>query len=149
MNDSEDKLCNLCGLTCNIGPKDSPASGPHGLIDAAVIGGYESTPGNGHGALDDMDRYRFSLCEFCLDWLFSQFKIPVAMDAPMNDFLLQPGESIDDALDKRGWVQIMEVPQPPPWKPAAQRVAEDDWRQWKKEFYEEAARRAAARSQSK
>lgn len=146
MNDPKDTLCNLCGLSCSLGPKDSPAYGNHGLIDTTVIGGYESTPGNGWGALDDMDRYRFSLCEFCLDWLFSQFKIPVAMDGPMNDYLLQPGESIEDGLNKRGVVQLMEVPQPPPWKPAAQRVAEDDWRKMKQEFFEEAVKRSNARN---
>ncbi len=115
-------LCNLCGLTCSLGVS------PHidrrgGLIEATISGGYESTPGNGYGALDDMTWYKFSLCEFCLDWLFSQFKIPVSTGEPGT---------------------LAEVV--PPWKPAAERVAEDKWRKWKTEFTFEALQRAMVRS---
>jgi hypothetical protein len=135
-----ESCCNLCGLSCNL-----KNWGPEGLIDAVVIGGYESTPGNGSGALDDMTRYRFSICEFCLDWLFTKFRIPVVVDDPMNDYLLDDGETIEEGLERMGVVQILERPQPNPWRPAAQRVAEDDWRKMKDEFYAEAARRSAAR----
>jgi hypothetical protein len=113
-------LCNLCGLTSVLGHEDSPAAGPHGLIDCTVYGGYESTPGNGYGALDDCTKYTFSLCEFCLDWLFQQFVKPVAISG-------YAGEGAEQ------------------WKPAASRVAEDDWREMKTEFRTEHERRAAAR----
>lgn len=121
-------LCNLCGLTCVLGHdriQDDPGCGPHGLIDQSVSGGYESTAGNGRGALDDMTWYRFSLCEFCLDWLFSQFKIAIKTG-------YYGGGCDDDEV--------------PAWKPASQRVAEDDWRGMKKEFFEEHARRLSARN---
>jgi len=98
--------------------------GPHGLVDQMVSGGYESTPGNGHGALDDMTWYRFSLCEFCLDWLFSQFKVPVKTGCYTSNDL--PGEE--------------EV-----WRPAAQRVTEDEWRGMKEAFQFEHDRHVAAR----
>lgn len=115
----EAPLCNLCALSCVLG--DEPCRAPHGLVDVSVSGGYESTPGNGHGALDDCQRYTFSLCEFCLDWLFSQFKIQAATDNYMT------GEH-----EK-------------PWRPAAQRVAEDEWRRMKPEFRAEYERRLVAR----
>ena len=91
-----------------------------GLVDAEVSGGYSSTPGNGSGALDDRTSYRFSLCEFCLDWLFSQFKIPPAVKD-------MDGDPIG------------------PWKPAAQRVMEDVWRIKRQEFFIDQRRRELAR----
>jgi len=101
-------LCNLCGQSCTLEP--GPLGGGQcGLIDAEVSGGYNSTPGNGSGALDDGVKYKFSLCEFCLDWLFWAFVIPVEVkdgDAP-----------------------------PMTWKPAMQRASEDKWRQQKERFY--------------
>lgn len=113
-------LCNLCGLTCHLND-GSPASGEHGLINARVSGGYASTPGNGNGALDDGDTYTFSLCEFCLDWLFSRFQRPVAIRCYLS------GETVD-------------------WQPAHQRVALDDWRKQKAAFVAEARRRDEHRS---
>jgi hypothetical protein len=77
--------------------------------------------------------------------MFQQFQVPVSADDPMNDYLLQPGESIEDGIEKRGVVQIMERQQPPPWKCAAQRVTEDDWRRFKDEYFEEANKRDKAR----
>ena len=109
MSQEQKPLCNLCGLSCVIGPSESPASGPHGLIEATVTGGYESTPGNGCGALDDMVRHSFSLCEFCLDWLFSKFNVPVAVDDPMNDYLLKDKETLEEGMQRMGMVQIMEI----------------------------------------
>ena len=113
--------CNLCGLPCG-----SPSSNPQqwseqGLLDAHVCGGYDSTPGNGEGALDDMMEYRFSMCEFCLDWLFGKFQIPVTV----RDYIA--GETRE------------------PWRPAAQRVLEDDWRRMKEQFTAEYERRKKAR----
>lgn len=64
-------ICNYCGLSCNVGPNGRG----NGLLDADVYGGYSSP---NYGALDDATKYSFSLCEFCLDWLFCQFKIPVS-----------------------------------------------------------------------
>ena len=119
----KDSLCNLCGLTRVLFPKNGerPSSGLCGL-HTHVSGGYFSTPGNGYGALDDTTTYHFSLCEFCLDWLFEQFQIPVDISCYMGG----PDEA--------------EV-----WRPASQRVLEDEWRKDKKCFYNERDRRAIAR----
>lgn len=108
--------CNMCGESCVIGWDDD------GLIDCEVEGNYHSTPGNGDGALDDMTAYKFSMCEFCLDWLFCQFKIaPTVRDYVYN--------------------------QPETWKPAAERVANDDWRRMKDKFFAEYNRRNLLRGQ--
>lgn len=112
-------VCNLCGLSLHIGEGDCARAS--GLVQASVDGGYESTPGNGSGALDDTLNYEFSMCEFCLDWLFGQFVVPVRV----TDYMT-------------GELQ-------PAWKPAAERVAEDDWRKVKEKFADMAARRVAAR----
>lgn len=114
-------LCHWCGLSC-IFEKPSPISPRmNGLIDAKASGGYDSTPGNGEGTLDDGTTYRFSLCEWCVDHLFAQFKYPPIM------FDYMSGEEQKD------------------WKPAATRVMEEDWRKGKKEFFEEFEKRNAAR----
>ena len=112
-------LCNLCGETCIL--SDGGWHEPNGLIRAAVRGGYLSTAGNGVGALDDCTSYHFSICEFCLDWLFEQFLIPVR---------------VEDYLDGVS---------PPPWRPARERVQKDDWRTLKKQYFNEAQRRAEKR----
>lgn len=126
-----DRICNLCGLSCMIGPKNSPARRNAGLIDVDVVGGYESTPGNGCGALDDTTHYRFNLCEFCLDWLFERFTIPV--DSGACRFKEFDGEKCVYEKSEK-------------WRSAAQRVLEDDWRKEKKEFFAEKAKRDAART---
>jgi hypothetical protein len=105
--------CNLCGESLQL---EEPCERA-GLVDTKVSGGYSSTPGNGFGALDDLSTYEFSICEFCLDWLFTQFKIPPKITGPY-DF---------------------------EFKPAEQRVREDDWRKQKDRFYTEASRRASLR----
>ncbi len=71
--------CNLCGHLCALGEakQNEPDRMLGGLLGAQVNGGHYSTAGNGYGALEDGCSYRFSLCEFCLDWLFNQFKVPV------------------------------------------------------------------------
>lgn len=115
-------ICNLCGETCTLGKDAQFPDFEAGLIGAKVSGGYESTPGNGHGTLDDLALYEFNLCEFCLDWLFGKFKVPV---------------SVSEYSSER---RIM-------WRPAAQRVAEDEWRSFKDEFYANKAKRDAARGQ--
>lgn len=121
------KKCNLCGLPCDIyGSIPEEIRTPSGLTDAKVTGGYDSTPGNGFGALDDCYQYKFSLCEWCLDWLFEQFIIPP---------------------EEKGVGAFSHLDGPPiEWKPARQRVEEDDWRTLKKEFAEEYKRRNQARS---
>lgn len=121
-------LCNMCGLSCFLGKEGEPCARNAGLINARVDGGYNSTPGNGNGALDDMTSYRFSMCEFCLDWLFSRFVLPVAV-----------GEY--DAFD--GTILNEEET----WRPAHRRVNEDDWRKMKEEFRAEYSRRAFSRKQ--
>jgi len=116
-------VCNLCGLPCVLNPlgDGSQPVEEGGLRDARVCGGYRSTAGNGHGALDDLTEYGFSLCEFCLDWLFGKFQVPVAVRNYMSD------EQVET------------------WRPAVERVAEDDWRHSKSEFTEEYERRKEAR----
>jgi hypothetical protein len=116
---SDDVLCNLCGLSCLV---PGAISEPSGLLKARVCGGYDSTPGNGAGALDDTVAYTFSMCEFCLDWLFARFKIPVVTTDYTNS----------DASEE-------------PWRPAVERVRNDDWRKMKDKFFAEHVRRAAAR----
>jgi hypothetical protein len=108
--------CNMCGETCRINTEN------YGMTNAKVSGGYESTAGNGHGALDDCETYTFSLCEFCLDWLFSKFKVPVDITDYMNGS--EPGTYV----------------------PAAQRVATDECRKMKDEFTAEHDKRAALRN---
>lgn len=112
-------LCNRCGLSCELGSTGELG----GLIRQMVVGGYSSTPGNGHGALDDIEGYRFSLCEFCLDWLFQTFKIPVEL---ISNDLVPSGDA-------------------PQFVPAAQRVDSDEWRRMKAEFRAEHERRRIAR----
>lgn len=125
MNKKE-TICNFCGLSCDLyGSIPEEIREPCGLIDAKVSGGYESTPGNGFGALDDCTQYKFSLCEWCLDWLFQQFQIPPAVN----------GIGAFSGIEK--------------WKPAAQRVKEDDWRSLKEEFRIEHERRNQARQNRK
>jgi hypothetical protein len=113
-------LCNLCGEPCAFG---SHPDEPLGLIDAVVQGGEASTPGNGSGALDDLTSYTFSLCEFCLDWVFSQCRIPPEVRVVNAD----PPEDIEI------------------FRPAEQRVREDEWRTYKSDFFKERDWRNAAR----
>lgn len=112
-------LCNFCGLTCTL-PDPDAQDRAYGLIHAKVQGGYSSTPGNGHGALDDLDTYSFSLCEFCLDHLFTQFVIPPRVQSHHDDF-------------------------PKPFRSACQRIAEDAWRRFNDESIEQLNERADAR----
>lgn len=114
----KEAICNCCGLTCKLNEKY--ASGNYGLSNAKVMGGYASTPGNGSGALDDLQVYEFSLCEFCCDWLFTQFKVPV-----LN-------------CDQQDGV-------PEKFRPASERVTNDDWRGRKEEFFAEKHKRDVAR----
>ena len=113
--------CNLCGESCML-ERDAYGDGTNdcsvgGLIDCEVMGGYDSTPGNGKGALDDMTSYRFSLCEFCRDWLFRQFKTPPKIDQHIQ-------------LDEGMGAEV--------FRPADQRVEEDDRRGMKREIFVEA-----------
>lgn len=104
-------ICNMCGESCSLSDdKDCPSFG--GLINQVVSGGYNSTPGNGNGALDDTVDYKFSLCEFCLDWLFTTFKIAPTV------YQYTDGEYFE-------------------FKPAGERVATDEWRKQKSKFLEE------------
>jgi hypothetical protein len=122
--DQKEILCNLCGESCALessDPNDRIEFG--GLLNQLVMGGYFSTPGNGSGALDDFVSYHFSLCEFCLDWLFGQFKIVPTTDDPTDTNYKEP------------------------WRPATQRVKEDDWRNQKDKFYAEANRRSIKRTE--
>jgi hypothetical protein len=73
-------------------------------------------------------RHTFSLCEWCLDWLFTRFKLPVAVDDPMNDSLLKEGETIEQGMERVGMVQLTRRQESSAWRPAERRVAEDEWR---------------------
>jgi hypothetical protein len=110
------QLCNFCGESCILG--EDRACG----LDGHAEGGYWSTPGNGQGALDDGTRYSFRICEFCLDWLFEAFVIPVK----------QTDYGTEEPLKET-------------WRPASQRVDEDSWRKGKEEFRKERDRRASLR----
>jgi hypothetical protein len=123
-------LCNLCGHLCALADEAGAINDQRaGLQNAVVSGGYHSTAGNGDGALDDTTSYRFSLCEFCLDWLFSKFTVPVQVSCYMG------GAGPDE--------------EPEQFIPAAQRVKEDEWRRFKKEFFAEHDKRAKAREEKK
>lgn len=136
--------CNLCGLSLRLAP--APEDETLGLVKVAVVGGYPSTPGNGSGALDDGTGYRFSLCEFCLDWLFGQFTIPVETFDVKVGFTLKEDETIDQAMDRTGgFVFLAAGPSPEPWRPAAERVRDDAWRKMRERFANEKLRRDLAR----
>lgn len=113
---SKEILCNLCGESCIV-------NNPHnkiniGLINETVTGGFESTPGNGYGALDDCTQYQFSLCEFCLDYIFSNCVIPIKTSDR------EPFEPKDN-----------------PFIPATQRIFQDKWRRFKGESLNEIVKR--------
>lgn len=121
MTTYKEVLCNWCGCKCNL--EEPPWDYPCGMVEVNVTGGYPSTPGNGGGALDDGMRYDFSLCEFCLDYMFSNFKIPVAVsDYTSNEFET--------------------------FIPASDRVRKDEWRKQKIQFFTEKFRRDNLRKTS-
>lgn len=61
--------CNLCGASC-LDQRDPQVA--RGLIGAKAVGGYGDTfPA-------DCEVWRFDLCEPCLAWLVSLFRVPVA-----------------------------------------------------------------------
>lgn len=106
-------LCNKCGYSCcltehleNTGFQNYNS----GLIDAQVLGGYMSTPGNGYGALSDGFKYTFSLCEFCLDELFENFTIPVKEEDYIEGSIVE-------------------------WRSASKKIKEDEWRTFNPEYF--------------
>lgn len=120
----EEVFCNLCGLSCVVCTAQEGYIGQNqhgGLINAKVVGSYHSTPGNGDGALDDCTEYTFSLCEFCLDYLFCKLKIPVKV----FDYISGVEEE---------------------WESAENRVKNAEWRRHKEEFMKEFNYRNAARN---
>ena len=137
ISEHKDILCNMCGLSCSMDySTDGQYKGNHGLIEYPVVGGYPSTPGNGDGALDDMTQYEFSLCEFCLDFIFTYFKIPprvcqLRLKPPPNIITGSPDDVIENESE--------------PFVPAEQRVKNDDWRKLKREFFIKKLERDAAR----
>lgn len=64
-----ERTCNLCGCGCGDGFKKGPLNFNKGLIDATVTGGYSSP------IIPDMTSHTFSLCEYCVVWLFDVFLI--------------------------------------------------------------------------
>jgi hypothetical protein len=115
----QEVLCNFCGYTCAF--PNTNSNQPYGLIKKSVNGGYHSTPGNGNGALDDVTFYTFSLCEFCLDYLFRKFQIPPLIGTYVGS-------------------EDYEV-----FRPATQRIKEDSWRKHDPKWQLEYDARAAAR----
>jgi hypothetical protein len=61
-----DVVCNNCGESCR---SKAINENFEGLIEVEVNGGY------GAECLEDMIKYKFSLCEKCLSEMFSKFKI--------------------------------------------------------------------------
>lgn len=120
-------LCNLCGLPCNLQGNHCDTDDYGGLVEYSIRGNFDSTPGNGNGALDNMAQYTFSMCEFCLDWLFSQFKILPKVEY-YQGFLA-------------GWKETEK------FRSAKERVENDDWRQFKNEFFVEFEKRNRARNE--
>lgn len=116
---NKDYTCNMCGLSCTLREEPYHASG--GFINLRVSGGYESTPGNGNGTLDDLDQYTFSMCEWCIDNMFQQFKIPPRVQSYNCDTTEQ-------------------------YVPAQERVLNESWRTFKKEFFDEYKKRHIARN---
>lgn len=115
-------LCNLCGHSCYL-PGD--CNGNSGLIEQKVMGGYDSTPGNGCGALGDMTQYTFSLCEFCLDFLFTNFVIP-----PKQRYVFNDEDSVEEQFV--GAEQMM--------------IKNLTYKRFKEHFYNEANKRTSARN---
>lgn len=115
-------LCNMCGESCLLSDSKESHLDYSGLIKQVVSGGYHSTPGNGSGALDDTTNYNFSLCEFCLDWLFKNFKIPPELSHYV------------------GGTDEQET-----FRSAEERVTNDEWRSQKEKFRSEYERRNSLR----
>ena len=65
------RRCNKCGGECRLpeGPEQI-GSGLYGLIDATFTTGFFSK------ALDDLQRFKFSLCESCVRELMLSFVVP-------------------------------------------------------------------------
>lgn len=122
-NYKKEMFCNMCGKTCAMCLDGDEYFENEGLILAKVSGGYPSTPGNGDGALDDMTQYEFSICEFCLDFMFSNFVIPPKVS-----------ENITKQMT---------------FVPAEKRVAQDEWREDKDNFYKRKSERDFARKLTK
>lgn len=61
-----DVICNNCGESCR---SKAINENFEGLIEIEVNGSY------GTEFLDDMTKYKFSLCEKCLSNMFSKFKM--------------------------------------------------------------------------
>jgi hypothetical protein len=140
MSEKEQDLCNLCGLSINPAESsDNPLhhdfDKDHCALQAKVMGGYFSTAGNGYGALDDTTAYEFCLCEFCLDWLFSKFKLPVKLSNYMQS-------QYDDSEYDCDPSELHPVKV---WRPAKQRVEEDGWRSYKEEWFKIYNEREGAR----
>ena len=104
-NETSDATCNGCGDSCIL--THEPFT-EFGGLRADVCGGYFSTAGNGYGALDDMHRYRFKLCEFCLDALFARFV--VKPDVSLYQFSGRDEEKSE-------------------FTPALKRIERDSWRE--------------------
>lgn len=87
VEETEDIICNKCGESCNVVPKDLNSSMKefNGIIEYEVSGGYFGT------AIADGDGYRFSVCEKCLVEFMKSFKIDPYVGNIM-DYGLTPEE---------------------------------------------------------
>ncbi len=92
---TKEYLCNLCGES--MCPNEKKLSGtwssdsPHGLVEAKVVGGYESYH------LFDMSQYCFNLCEPCLRKLFVQCKIKPRINHMNFPMILDDNAKFEEA----------------------------------------------------
>lgn len=97
VRDPAEQLCNLCGgrlchkIKTESGLWDTDA--PSGLIDAKVVGGYESYH------LFDMSQYTFSFCEECLRKLFIQCKIKPQINNLQFPQIIDENSSYEEGED--------------------------------------------------
>jgi hypothetical protein len=100
--------CNLCGLSCALTQWNEDGLWiANGVLNCTVHGSYHSTPGNGHGALDDCVSYTFSLCEWCLDWLFTHSVCPPMLSTMDGTKPFRPA-----AERVASWLKILGKPAP-------------------------------------
>jgi len=71
-------------------PEHAQMHGSYGMVNEFVNGHY------GSDVLRDGTRHRFSLCEYCIDYLFSLFKMPPGME-----------DYMDGKLSRRPWMSAI------------------------------------------
>lgn len=84
----KDVLCNLCGESCMATQNEGTSHARQYLTGIAITteGGYESA------FPPDLERWRFDLCESCLGFLVSRFKLPPTVSNMMHARFVQGGK---------------------------------------------------------